>query len=672
MKYVALLSLATFLLVGSCKTNRSEIKDDIPANNIGFRLGNGYDSYKAELRGLPCIAGTTTRTKGGNAKLEIVESISAEGMFSNLTANADFGLKIPIITADMGGKSVNSHTTDNYSRSISFILEVPILQEAFIEDTVHAPTPKYIVDDTDPNNVMRPCGDQYINKVVYGVKLFATMKFDFLTKDDAKEFDMHFSINSNLKNHYCAPGTNTAPANPEAPPPAGTNPGDKPKNDIKLAECEAKDDANANAGGGGADEKAPLKMFDIKGGAGVNNNVKNLLARTSVTFVATQMGHTERFSTIASEAQAKCTFKIGDKDAKSVFDGCGSAMADVMTYAKGELPGVLEKALDKVSDNTDPAAAGLNKLTYVTSKYMDSAKLQMDFGGKERLNPKYPAGFVDNVVPARLALVQGYANKQETLAKAEKVMEYLSSLPPSGTDSAYNESIKRVINTLQGAQIDPLSGGKKGGVIFRLKKDMEMIQKALTACFDIDQKNAKYNDEPWEDCSKYYAGDKEADPNSCVQIKDVLGCKIAEAWTNIDLPPTIEMFDTLLGRIVRGSDEVVYKNFAVKQPDNFLFMQDCVSINDLGDWDDDYCDFHPKFKFACRNSNGNWLLSDKEGAWNEHKHACSGGFFFATPANANENNTLKALLAAKGVKRVWISYNDTKTEGRFTSSTQQE
>ena len=99
------------------------------------------------------------------------------------------------------------------------------------------------------------------------------------------------------------------------------------------------------------------------------------------------------------------------------------------------------------------------------------------------------------------------------------------------------------------------------------------------------------------------------------------------------------------------------------EPNNWGGNEDCASQWGNGRWNDANC--NNRYRFACKDSSGNWYVTRGTGPWTSGQSTCarerSGGRFEA-PANGYENELLKA---AKGGGTVWVKFSDRAREGTF-------
>jgi len=106
-------------------------------------------------------------------------------------------------------------------------------------------------------------------------------------------------------------------------------------------------------------------------------------------------------------------------------------------------------------------------------------------------------------------------------------------------------------------------------------------------------------------------------------------------------------------------------SWAPGEPNNYGNNEDCAMQYSSGRWNDANC--ANRYRFACRNSAGQWRISNASGTFADGAAVCSnetgGAYQFAVPKNGNQNQKLVDAKRAAGVNDVWIRYSDISTEG---------
>jgi hypothetical protein len=119
----------------------------------------------------------------------------------------------------------------------------------------------------------------------------------------------------------------------------------------------------------------------------------------------------------------------------------------------------------------------------------------------------------------------------------------------------------------------------------------------------------------------------------------------------------LDMLDPLDGRLAAA-----IWSWAPGKPDNITGDEHCAVQNLNGRWDDENCG--REHAYACRNSAGEWYVTNSKGAFNQGQNACaqetSGAYQFAVPLTGRENSRLAAARAIKNVEHAWLKYSDEK------------
>lgn len=109
-------------------------------------------------------------------------------------------------------------------------------------------------------------------------------------------------------------------------------------------------------------------------------------------------------------------------------------------------------------------------------------------------------------------------------------------------------------------------------------------------------------------------------------------------------------------------------SWAANEPNNYGGNEDCAVMH-FGLWNDDNC--NSRHRFSCKNSAGEWKVTQGSGPWTSGKSTCTkefgSQFQFASPTTATEKQKLfdTKMQSNKNV-RTWIAANDRASEGAWT------
>ncbi len=105
----------------------------------------------------------------------------------------------------------------------------------------------------------------------------------------------------------------------------------------------------------------------------------------------------------------------------------------------------------------------------------------------------------------------------------------------------------------------------------------------------------------------------------------------------------------------------------VNEPNDYGGSEDCAMQWGNGRWNDANCT--ARYRFACKDDQGAWVVTRQSGAWNSGDSTCSsetaGRSRFAFPANGYENQKLSEARFAAGASEVWIRLSDSAQEGTW-------
>lgn len=108
-------------------------------------------------------------------------------------------------------------------------------------------------------------------------------------------------------------------------------------------------------------------------------------------------------------------------------------------------------------------------------------------------------------------------------------------------------------------------------------------------------------------------------------------------------------------------------SWAPGEPNNYNNNEDCTVQYSNGRWNDANC--ANRYRFACRNAQGAWRISNASGTFADGAAICSnetaGAFQFSVPRNGQQNQKLVEAKAAAGVGEVWLRWSDRVNEGSW-------
>ncbi len=105
-----------------------------------------------------------------------------------------------------------------------------------------------------------------------------------------------------------------------------------------------------------------------------------------------------------------------------------------------------------------------------------------------------------------------------------------------------------------------------------------------------------------------------------------------------------------------------------RQPDNMGGTEHCAASWGSGRLNDASCAENQAF--ACKNSAGEWFVTQTTGPWTQGQEACqamNSSYVFAYPGSWRDYQRLLAAKAAAGRGTAWVAYNDAREEGNWRS-----
>jgi len=167
-----------------------------PATESQALIGTGYASDKQSFQG-NCLGGETVESGINQSNISFSQAISEAQLASELGFEAAGRARFGVISASAAAKFQSAAQSDEFSISANYsgdyqfkniILKEPKLTE--IGARMRGPS--------NDERWISACGDEYVDQIRLGAKIFFSIRIDFASKADKKAFEANFSIEGPL------------------------------------------------------------------------------------------------------------------------------------------------------------------------------------------------------------------------------------------------------------------------------------------------------------------------------------------------------------------------------------------------------------------------------------------------------------------------------------------
>jgi hypothetical protein len=185
-------SLASWLLI-THNVNAATIQA-ATANRSGIP-GSAYQSEKENVVGQECITGSIV-TQGTQRSTFSFEQILSEQQAASLMGLSAGGrARFGVVEASASARFMKNSSSNKLSVSAVWMSDYLLPNKKLTAPTLTSLGSSVREHDT---RWAETCGDQYIDEIVYGARLFFSLRVDFASEEQKKSFETEFSISGPL------------------------------------------------------------------------------------------------------------------------------------------------------------------------------------------------------------------------------------------------------------------------------------------------------------------------------------------------------------------------------------------------------------------------------------------------------------------------------------------
>lgn len=158
------------------------------------QLGDGFDSVSSEVLKIPCVSGETERAGNTVGQVKYARNLKFQEIMSQFGGGLNLGLP-----EWAGFQAGFEYARENHSGQLSdthsiFLTATPkslLFKPASLELT---PTVREILSSDQKAEIHKYCGDEFVAQVDLGATLMATLKVDFASERDKREFNANADL----------------------------------------------------------------------------------------------------------------------------------------------------------------------------------------------------------------------------------------------------------------------------------------------------------------------------------------------------------------------------------------------------------------------------------------------------------------------------------------------
>jgi hypothetical protein len=170
---------------------------DIAANtaNRGALIGSAYQSEKELFVGQNCVSGVSKPTGTQNSTFSFEQSLTQTQAEQQLGFEAGGRARFGVIEASASARFMRAAVSNQFSISAVWLSDYRLPAEKLTEIT------KSEVGAAVATNYERwatTCGDEYVDEIVRGAKLFFSIRVDFASLEQKQDFEAKFSVSGPL------------------------------------------------------------------------------------------------------------------------------------------------------------------------------------------------------------------------------------------------------------------------------------------------------------------------------------------------------------------------------------------------------------------------------------------------------------------------------------------
>lgn len=154
-------------------------------------LGKAYQSEREDFVGQSCVTGKRVPAGLSLGSFDLQYSLSEEATSSQLGISAGGKARFGAVKTSANANFLRNSRASKYSSSAVWISQYS-LGSMTLDDPVIAQIAAPLVKSNE--RWAATCGDEYVSEVIYGARLFFSVRVDFASDEQKRAFDASFSL----------------------------------------------------------------------------------------------------------------------------------------------------------------------------------------------------------------------------------------------------------------------------------------------------------------------------------------------------------------------------------------------------------------------------------------------------------------------------------------------
>ncbi len=193
-------AICTLALAGCAKApSDSTLLSELP----GFQpkkvtLGRAYDEVSGKVLNLNCVTGSEERIGNTIGQVKYARNMGLQEILNQFSGGVNVSLPDWAnfqAGYDFANETRSTLLSDSHSVFLSASPKSVVLQPQSLEVTSSA---REILDSASSQDIQRYCGNEFVNQIDLGATLMATLKVDFASEEDKREFNANADIRIGL------------------------------------------------------------------------------------------------------------------------------------------------------------------------------------------------------------------------------------------------------------------------------------------------------------------------------------------------------------------------------------------------------------------------------------------------------------------------------------------
>lgn len=174
---------------------------EIPSGNKTEALiGTGYNTETEKFVGA-CVSGTEVQTGQPRANIDFSQSLSRDQLAKELGFDAGGKMRYGAADISAAAKFLKASTSNSFSITMVYSGDYRF-KNRFLKDPSLSTLGQSVHVDTE--KFRQTCGDEFVEQIVEGAKLFFSIRIDFSSREEKDTFESSFSYKSSMAEAHAA------------------------------------------------------------------------------------------------------------------------------------------------------------------------------------------------------------------------------------------------------------------------------------------------------------------------------------------------------------------------------------------------------------------------------------------------------------------------------------